>query len=518
MKKFLNGILAFTASVVVFAVSGTVRAEDVKFSKVNSLSDLAVGDEISIVNEDNQAAVSTDQRKNNRGETKIELINEEFVYNENVQLITLAAGSKDNTFAFNVGNGFLYAASSSGNHLKTQASIDDNASWKIDINDSSTSIVAQGTNSRNVFQYNKQSKLFACYSSASQSPIAIYKKVDSSVQETTYDISFNANGGKFADGEGVKITKNVGEKESIDLSKYNPNAPYSYTKLDGWKVADTTYEPNAKVEVSSKTVFKANWAPSKVLTIEEAIKLANEVGSAATSISFTVEGYFASVDKNNSITIVDKSGNEFLAYRASEGVELAEGDLIRITGNILLYNKTPELNASATYEVVSKMSPMEKFETLEIKSSLSFDWQSSDKGVYSVSNIKLRFGVDDKKAISGASYGAFIIKASDLGNTKFDALVNSYNQTTKDGILGANEKILNQEVEVKDNVLMFSLDEANVNEIYAVIFYVEVESKIYMTGSTEMSVGVLANKYLKEATELNLSFDVVEALKTIKTE
>ena len=176
MKKFLNGILALTASVVVFAVSGNVRAEDVKFSKVNSLSDLAVGDEISIVNEDNQAALSTVQKSNNRGATKIELINEEFVYNENVQLITLAAGIKDNTFAFNVGNGFLYAASSSGNQLKTQASIDDNASWKIDINDSSTSIVAQGTNSRKVFQYNKQNNLFACYSSASQSPIAIIKK------------------------------------------------------------------------------------------------------------------------------------------------------------------------------------------------------------------------------------------------------------------------------------------------------------------------------------------------------
>lgn len=169
MKKFLNGILALTASVVVFAVSGTVRADDVKFSKVNSLSDLAVGDEISIVNEDNQAALSTVQKNNNRGATKIELVNEEFVYNENVQLITLAAGKKDNTFAFNVGNGFLYAASSSVNQLKTQASIDDNASWKIDINDSSTSIVAQGTNSRKVFQYNKQNNLFACYGSASQS-------------------------------------------------------------------------------------------------------------------------------------------------------------------------------------------------------------------------------------------------------------------------------------------------------------------------------------------------------------
>lgn len=75
------------------------------------------------MNEDNQAALSTVQKSNNRGATKIELINEEFVYNENVQLITLAAGIKDNTFAFNVGNGFLYAASSSGNQLKTQASI-----------------------------------------------------------------------------------------------------------------------------------------------------------------------------------------------------------------------------------------------------------------------------------------------------------------------------------------------------------------------------------------------------------
>lgn len=34
-------------------------------------------------------------------------------------------------------------------------------------------------------------------------------------EETTYDISFNANGGKFANGEGVKITKNVGEKKAL---------------------------------------------------------------------------------------------------------------------------------------------------------------------------------------------------------------------------------------------------------------------------------------------------------------
>lgn len=513
MKKFLNGILALTASVVVFAVSGTVRAEDKIDELTNSAFDIGTVTTYKDVTFDASSGASYKanaagdggtlqlrSRNNNSGivttvsaghVTKIDV-----KWNsKTTQPRTLDIYGMSSAYS---SPSDLYSKDKSGTKLGSIASTE----TTLDLSsESDTAFI--GIRSNNSALY--------------LDSITITWNSDSESQ-TTYDISFNANGGTFNDGAGTKITKNVGEKELVDLSKYNPNAPYSYTKLDGWRVADTTYEPNAKVEVSSKTVFKANWAPSKVLTIEEAIKLANEVGSAATSISFTVEGYFASVDKNNSITIVDKSGNEFLAYRASEGVELAEGDLIRITGNILLYNKTPELNASATYEVVSKMSPMEKFETLEIKSSLSFDWQSSDKGVYSVSNIKLRFGVDDKKAISGASYGAFIIKASDLGNTEFDALINSYNQTTKDGILGANEKILNQEVEVKNNVLMFSLDEANVNEIYAVIFYVEVESKIYMTGSTEMSVGVLANKYLNEATELNLSFDVVEALKTIKTE
>lgn len=39
MKKFLNGILALTASVVVFAVSGTVRAED----KIDELTNSSFG-------------------------------------------------------------------------------------------------------------------------------------------------------------------------------------------------------------------------------------------------------------------------------------------------------------------------------------------------------------------------------------------------------------------------------------------------------------------------------------------
>lgn len=521
MKKFLNGILALTASVVVFAVSGNVRAEDVKFSKVNSLSDLAVGDEISIVNEDNQAALSTVQKSNNRGATKIELINEEFVYNENVQLITLAAGIKDNTFAFNVGNGFLYAASSSGNQLKTQASIDDNASWKIDINDSSTSIVAQGTNSRKVFQYNKQNNLFACYSSASQSPIAIYKKVDSSVQETTYDISFNANGGKFADSEGVKITKNVGEKESIDLSKYNPAAPYPYAKLSGWTNGENTYAPADVVEVSSKAIFKAKWEASKILTVEEAIEVANSTGTTQTTIPYTVEGYFVSVDDSNSITIKDSKGNEFVAYAATKGEALEEGDLIRITGYIINYNnKTPEINRGGTYEIVSNATPEDKFAASKVKASLSFDWSSNDKGEYSVSNLKLRFGVmlDSKNTVENGTYGALLISAYDLKSESFTEVIKSYNQTTVDGILASNDKIIKKEVTIKDNVLMCSIDDVKYSDAYYVVFYVISNDTLYLTEERADLVGLDIVDYATNSEEYDLTIDEVLALYSLMLE
>ena len=74
--------------------------------------------------------------------------------------------------------GYLYAASSSSNYLRTQGTNDDNGKWEITI-DSETgvaSVVAKGSNTRNVMQYNGSSSLFACYSTASQSPVYLYEK------------------------------------------------------------------------------------------------------------------------------------------------------------------------------------------------------------------------------------------------------------------------------------------------------------------------------------------------------
>ena len=57
----------------------------------------------------------------------------------------------------------------------------ENASWRFEIDeDGVVSIVAQGTNTRNVLRYNEKSKLFSCYeSNKTQEPLSIYKVIES---------------------------------------------------------------------------------------------------------------------------------------------------------------------------------------------------------------------------------------------------------------------------------------------------------------------------------------------------
>lgn len=76
-------------------------------------------------------------------------------------------------------DGYLYAASGSSNYLRTEDQFDANGVWRItfDASTNVASIVARGSNTHNVMQYNSgNSSLFSCYGSASQKPIYLYEK------------------------------------------------------------------------------------------------------------------------------------------------------------------------------------------------------------------------------------------------------------------------------------------------------------------------------------------------------
>lgn len=142
------------------------------------VSDLAVGDKIIIVAKTGDFALGTTQNTSNRSVASIVKNDNTATINDDVQVITLENGIHENTFAFYVGTGYLYAPSSSSNHLKTRADINENASWSIEIDSSHVAnIVAQGESTRNVLMYNSGNEIFSCYSST-QEAVVIYKWID----------------------------------------------------------------------------------------------------------------------------------------------------------------------------------------------------------------------------------------------------------------------------------------------------------------------------------------------------
>ena len=156
-----------------------------EYTLVTSASNLKAGDIVIIVAKDHNYALSTTQNSNNRGQVAITKDGNTVSKVDGLQELTLESGTTSGTFAFHTGSGYLYAASSSSNHLKTKTALDANGSFNITISSGVASIVAQGTNTRNVMQYNQSSSLFACYASASQKDVAIYKKAGSSSATAT---------------------------------------------------------------------------------------------------------------------------------------------------------------------------------------------------------------------------------------------------------------------------------------------------------------------------------------------
>ena len=154
------------------------------YALVTDASTLAAGDKILIayVNGTTKYVLSTTQNSNNRAATDDVTINNDgtLTPGEAAQVITL---EKDGTnYLFNVGDGYLYAASSSSNWLRTEGTADANAKATINISSGNASITFQGTNTRNTLRFNPNTNngapLFSCYSGTSTgSAPQIYREV-----------------------------------------------------------------------------------------------------------------------------------------------------------------------------------------------------------------------------------------------------------------------------------------------------------------------------------------------------
>jgi M6 family metalloprotease-like protein len=193
-----------------------------KYELMTDASKLAAGDKILIayVNGDSKYVLSTTQNANNRAATSI-TVNADGTLSpdEKAQVITLEKDGAN--FLFNVDDGYLYAASSTSNYLKTEKSADDNgnAEASISISDGEATIVFQGTNTHNTMRFNPNTSnsnpLFSCYAptSTAGSLPQIYREVHASF------IKGDANGdGKVTITDAVAIVNYILGNQSANFN------------------------------------------------------------------------------------------------------------------------------------------------------------------------------------------------------------------------------------------------------------------------------------------------------------
>ncbi|MBQ4367449.1 MAG: hypothetical protein II786_05140, partial [Muribaculaceae bacterium] len=183
-------------------LAGPQPFEPQTFALVTSDEELEAGKKYIIVAnyEGDFYALSTTQNTNNRKAVAVKPNEDETITStEEVEVITLGEGSQESTWTLGVAEGFLYAASSSSNHLRTEAQADANADAAIAIGDETT-IVFQGENSRNTMRFNPNTSnnnpLFSCYAGTSTTGInpLIYKLVEEQPVEAEYYVVGDFNG------------------------------------------------------------------------------------------------------------------------------------------------------------------------------------------------------------------------------------------------------------------------------------------------------------------------------------
>ncbi len=217
----------------------------------------------------------------------------------NAQAFTLGSGVTNAAYwSFFDGTGYLAATSSGSNRLQVNAELSVDSEWEISLTDGLFSVVATGSPNRNVMQYNIASKLFSCYTSASQSAVYIYRLPAVTTFTVTYQ-QRNAVTGELA--EVVSYTVNSGST----LSEIAALPTIAGCYVSDWDQDLTGVAISEDVTVTCDYALWGDANLDGVLTVSDATVMLNHIvgasGAALTGIAFAV----SDVNGDGSITVVD---------------------------------------------------------------------------------------------------------------------------------------------------------------------------------------------------------------------
>ena len=237
-------------------------------------------------------------------------------------LVELTLGGSTSAWTLSDGTGYLCAASSSSNHLKTQEMNDANGTWSINFSTTtpkgSAIIIAQGNYTRNVLRYNVNSgnggnPLFSCYKDSEQmAAIYLFKKLPGTIFSgyvtqccTPWEAPTLSATTSIAVGDNTTITPNSG-------TTYG-NVTYSSSDE---KIA--TVDANGKVTgvKPGKVTITATW---------DGVDGVNNYCPAETTIDITVRGSFTITYDANHASATGSTTATTIAYPTGQGTVATNG-------------------------------------------------------------------------------------------------------------------------------------------------------------------------------------------------
>lgn len=316
------------------------------------------------------------------------------------------------------GGKYLYAAASDKNQLKGRSEPDANSYWEVLKEGENYSIVATKSSNRNVMQFNAGNNppIFACYSSASQTPIVLYPwsmvKVNTdpviTFGETEKTVAADATSVLFTYNKNAYVT----EEPTVSVTSGADCLDGEIIVLDG----TITVPLKANTEAVEKTIALSASGQGIAQAVSLTITQQAFVPVTATTVAEILaagEGTYDLVENllvyavAGSNAIVGDATGKMLLYTSG----MTAGDIISISGAVVKdYNGILEIhgdnttNAGGTFTTVSQGNTVDNgtpadLDDDSVASSVAATFQGT--GYHSAAYVKMT-GAQSGKSISGS--------------------------------------------------------------------------------------------------------------------
>lgn len=351
------------ATIISSSMWGAVNGD--VFTRISSVSDLAAGDEIIIVNQAETHALSTTQNSNNRGRASITVSSHSYTYNTShgVQVLTVSINS--GKYSFHTGTGYLRCPSNN-NYLRTYNTLENSTKWSLSVSSYVFTISNEAYTSRYI-AYNSSSSIFSCYASGQEKPY-IFKK------QASYTVGWSidpAVGGTLSSTSGLSTT---------------------VTLTDGYRYASTAYT---------------------VLT-------------GAASVSQSTNTFTATPTKNSTIQInVEQIPTHTIHFNTGGLVPIADATGIR-EGNTYIITQDPSASLSddCEYNTFVGWTTASSIADPSISPSIitSYTMSTSDVTLYAVYSKTEGSGGGEPTAYSVGDVGDYVLAALNKNDSKWYAI------------------------------------------------------------------------------------------------